>query len=211
MKKYFTNKNFLIWDFDGVIKESLEAKTIAFKKLFIPFGEKIVSKVIEHHQSNGGVSRYSKIPLYLNWANVENDGKTIEQFCQSFSDLVKQAVIESPWVPGVLETLNYNYKKKHIFLLTATPQKEIEFILKNLGIYNFFKKIVGHPTNKSIALKSLIEEYSIRTSQAIFIGDSKTDLEAAQNFGVQFLLRKTKINQSLQKLYNGPQIDNFLE
>ena len=211
MDRYFANKSFLIWDFDGVIKESLEVKTSAFKKLFIPFGEKIVSKVIKHHQSNGGVSRYSKIPLYLKWANVDNDEETIEYFCQSFSDLVKEAVIDSPWVPGVMETLNKNHKKKLIFLFTATPQKEIEFILKDLGIFNFFKRVIGHPIDKSSALKSLIEEYKIRTSQAIVIGDSKTDLKAAQNFNVQFLLRKTNINQSLQKLYNGPQIDNFLE
>ena len=212
MNKYFANKKFLIWDFDGVIKESLEVKTLAFKKLFMPYGEKIVSKVIKHHQSNGGVSRYSKIPLYLSWANVENDSKIIECFCQSFSDLVKQAVIDSSWVPGVKETLSLNYKKnKLIFLFTATPQKEIEFILENLGIYNLFKKIIGYPINKSSALKILIKEYKIRTSEAIVIGDSKTDLKAAQNFGVQFLLRKTNINQSLQKLYNGPQIENFLE
>ena len=211
MNKYFENKRYLIWDFDGVIKDSLEVKTKAFKKLFIPFGEKIVSKVIKHHQSNGGISRYSKIPLYLNWANVENDEKTIEYFCKSFSELVKQAVIDSPWVPGVIETLNTNYKKNLIFLFTATPQKEIEFILENLGIYYFFKKIIGYPTDKSSALKSLINEYNIKTSQAIVIGDSKTDLRAAQNSGIQFLLRKTNINLSLQKLYNGPQIDNFLE
>ena len=140
MNSLFNNKDFFIWDFDGVIKESLEVKTTAFKKLFIPFGKNIVSKVTNHHKANGGVSRYTKIPIYLNWANIECNVDTIEDYCKSFSELVTQAVIESPWVPGVFDLLKSNYKTKTFFLFTATPQKEIEFILENLGIKEFLKK-----------------------------------------------------------------------
>ena len=59
-------------------------------------------------------------------------------------------------------------------------------------------------------LQNIIKDFKVETSQAIFIGDSKTDYEAAKTFGIQFLLRKTNINRSLQKIYNGPQINNFL-
>jgi len=210
MNKFFNNKKFLFWDFDGVIKESLEVKSLAFDELFTPFGKTVASKVVRHHQSNGGLSRYSKIPIYLNWANIECNEETKEHFCQAFSDKVKQAVIQSPWVPGVINTLNSNHKSKTSFLITATPQKEIEFILEKLDINYFFEKIVGSPTDKFTALKNIIKEFKVETSQAIFIGDSKTDYEAAKTFGIQFLLRKTSINKSLQKIYNGPQINNFL-
>ena len=94
------------------------------------------------------------------------------------------------------------------FLFTSTPQQEIETILDNLGIYYLFKTI-GYPIDKCDALQA-IDEYDVDKSKAIIIGDSFNDLVAAQTFNIDFLLRKTDINKSLQKQYNGSQIYNFL-
>ena len=41
MLKKFKEYKMVIWDFDGVIKESIVIKSNAFEKLFQPFGEKI--------------------------------------------------------------------------------------------------------------------------------------------------------------------------
>ena len=35
----------IFFDFDGVIKESVEIKSDAFERLFLPFGDAIVKKV----------------------------------------------------------------------------------------------------------------------------------------------------------------------
>ena len=56
----------IIFDFDGVILESLEIKTNAFKKLYKSYGTDIVDKVAIHHLENGGVSRYEKFKIYHN-------------------------------------------------------------------------------------------------------------------------------------------------
>ena len=48
----------IIFDFDGVIVESLDIKTGAFKKLYEVFSEEIATKVVNHHLINGGISRY---------------------------------------------------------------------------------------------------------------------------------------------------------
>ena len=56
----------VFWDFDGVIKESVSVKTDAFEELFKPYGDIVRNKVKNHHIENAGMSRFNKIPLYLN-------------------------------------------------------------------------------------------------------------------------------------------------
>ena len=58
----------IIFDFDGVLVESLDIKTRAFAKLFGPEGPDMAKRVVDYHLQNGGVSRYEKftdIPLNL--------------------------------------------------------------------------------------------------------------------------------------------------
>ena len=43
------------------------------------------------------------------------------------------------------------------------------------------------------------------------IGDSESDMEAAFQNDIDFFLRKTLINKSLQSLYKGPQFENFIK
>ena len=60
----------LFIDFDGVIKNSVDIKGHAFKELFREFGQDVMQKVYQHHTNNGGISRFDKIPIYLDYANI---------------------------------------------------------------------------------------------------------------------------------------------
>ena len=144
MKKFKT----IFWDFDGVIKESVSIKSDAFEQLFNPFGPEIAKKVRAHHEANGGLSRYEKIELYLSWIGEEINSKVTEDYAYKFSCIVKDKVINSEWVPGVLNYLEDNHHDQQFFLVTATPQEEINFILSSLNIKHFFKGIAGSPTKK---------------------------------------------------------------
>ena len=54
----------IIFDFDGVIAESVEIKTEAFRDMYAPYGKEVSDKVVDHHLKNGGMSRFEKIPFY---------------------------------------------------------------------------------------------------------------------------------------------------
>ena len=54
----------IIFDFDGVICESVDIKTDAFYEMYLPYGEEVALKVKEHHIANGGMSRYDKFRHY---------------------------------------------------------------------------------------------------------------------------------------------------
>ena len=200
----------VFWDFDGVIKDSVENKSDAFEKLFLPFGAGISKKVRLHHEDNGGMSRFAKLPLYLKWAGLEPSQTLIKEYAENFSILVKQTVIDSEWVRGVLIYLQKNCKKQKFFLVTATPQKEIEEILNALKISEYFSEVIGSPIPKNEAIKMLLDRYNIESEQAVMIGDSISDYMAARENQVKFVLRKTKLNKLLQQQLDCLMIDNFI-
>ena len=199
----------IFWDFDGVIKESVSVKSDAFEKLFQPFGTEIAKKVKRHHEKNGGMSRYKKLPIYLDWAGKESSESVVSEYEKEFSDLVINEVINSPWVSGVLEYLKIHAKKQNFFIVTATPHQEILLILKKLQI-KLFEEVIGSPIPKQIAISQLINKYSISIEEAIMIGDSSNDNSASIENEVQFILRKTEFNKNLQKQLKCRMINNFL-
>lgn len=200
----------VFWDFDGVIKDSVEVKSTAFMKLFDAFGQNVVNRVKRHHEANQGVSRYDKLPLYLRWVGIEPSPEMVQSYCGRYSKLVKKNVIESEWVPGVLEYIGGQYDKGFFFLVTATPQLEIEEILTSLDIKHFFRRVIGAPTKKSDSIKLLLKEYSIAPENSVMIGDSTSDYTAANLNGVPFVLRCTNLNKKLQKQLECQMIGNFL-
>ena len=199
----------VFWDFDGVIKDSVMVKSAGYEKLFLPFGEDVVKRVNKHHNVHGGISRYEKIPLYLSWAGEPANPIQAQDFCDRFSELVQQAVVDSPWVPGVCEYLSSHYADQCFVLITGTPQKEIEEILHALNITRYFRNVYGAPKAKTIMVKDVLERLSCPFEQALVIGDSGTDLEAAKNNNVAFLLRRTSLNKELQKQFTGPSFENL--
>ena len=54
----------IIFDFDGVIAESIPMKTNAFATLYSDNGADIIQRVVSHHEANGGMSRFEKIKYY---------------------------------------------------------------------------------------------------------------------------------------------------
>jgi phosphoglycolate phosphatase-like HAD superfamily hydrolase len=199
----------LFWDFDGVIKESLAVKAEAFESLFEPFGAAVAARVRKHHEEHGGLSRYEKLPLYLKWAGQQHSPDDVANYCEQFSVAVCQRVIECDWVPGAREYLRANHSRQVFVLVTATPQSEIEGILGALGISSWFREVHGAPLAKVDALRSVLSRMPCR--RALLIGDSPSDYAAAQEAGVDFVLRRTAFNGGLQATYSGPQCDDFCD
>lgn len=199
----------VFWDFDGVIKDSVEVKTLAYETLFMPYGREVVARVRQHHEANGGVSRFEKIPLYLKWAGELGGDSQVAEFCDRFSKSVLQAVSDSPWVPGVCEFLLEHYAQQYFLLVTATPQDEIQQILDALNIAHCFREVHGAPKKKSNAIGNVLRRLKCDPDQALMVGDADTDLMAAEANAIRFLLRRTPLNLAIQATYTGPMFDDL--
>ncbi len=204
------SKCLVFWDFDGVIKDSVDVKTRAFEALFLQFGADLAARVRVHHEANGGVSRFNKIPLYLDWAGLPPTSARVDEFCRRFSELALQGVIDSPWVIGVPGYLKANCHDQYFVLVTATPQGEIEHIVRTLGIDDCFGEIHGAPTGKSEAIAGVLRRHGGDRIETLMLGDAETDLKAARANAVPFLLRRTDLNRDLQDAYAGPMFEGLM-
>ena len=192
-----------------MIKDSVMVKTNAFEQIFLPYGSKVVSAVCRHHEANGGMSRFEKMPIYLGWAGESVNAEKVHEFCECFALRVEQAVIDSPWVPGVREYLLANYMPQCFILVTATPQDEMLRILDALEIATCFLEVHGAPKSKVEAVRDVLVRLQCPPDQALMVGDSESDLMAAQANQVPFLLRRTPLNQPLQERCDSPIFDVF--
>jgi len=200
----------IIFDFDGVIAESVEVKTDAFAELYSAYGKDIIKKVIKYHQENGGVSRFEKIKYYhkefLNIILKEND---IYELAHVFSELVKDRVIDAPYVSGVMDFIKHKFGEYKLFISTGTPTDEIRYILMKRGIDSYFLDVFGSPDIKSKHIKKIIFKHGLNPNEIIFFGDSDTDLQAAEEVGTNFVLVKNDFNYHISEKYNGEMISTF--
>ena len=202
----------IIFDFDGVIVDSVQVKTDAFAVLYKPYGPNIVKKVVEHHEANGGMSRFEKIRLYHeSFLNKTISEGGIMNFAGQFSELVVKKVIEAPYVPGALEYIKSEYSNKKLFISTGTPSDEIFRIVKAKNIGHYFVEILGSPDIKMEHLKFIMSKYELNADELIFFGDSSTDINAASAFNIPFILIKNSHNYNAFESYNGDYIKNFFD
>ena len=190
--------NAIIFDFDGVVLESLNVKTNAFKKLYEPYGSDISKRVVEHHLENGGVSRFDKIKFYHNiFLGEDIDEKKIQKIAQKFSEMVVNEIMKVPFVDGAKQFIEDNYKRYLMFISSATPTNELNFICKQRKIAKYFQGIFGSPDSKSKHISSIMTNYSLNNREIVFIGDSSSDLDAANTHNLTFIARLSGVSNNL--------------
>jgi HAD superfamily hydrolase (TIGR01549 family) len=204
----------IFYDFDGVIKDSTDIKSQAFYELYLPYGKEVADKVRQHHILHGGMSRFEKFKHYHNnFLNKSISEEEVDSLANAFSQLVLKKVIESDYVPGALESIKYGAQNYKQFVVTGTPQSEIEFIVNKLNIAPFFLELCGSPKKKIEHSKELLNKYDLGFKEVLFVGDALTDYDCAQYFGFDFYLREHPENVSLFKdksILKGPDLFPFL-
>lgn len=189
----------IILDFDGVIVESLNIKTEAFRELFHGYPQHL-DRIMSYHLEHISVSRYIKFEyIYTRILGESYDEDKAKEAGGKFSALVRQKIIECPAVPGAYEFLEYFSTFFPLYITSATPQKELENIIKTRGLLKYFKKVYGTPPwEKYDAMQDIMLQEKVTPQEIIYIGDSIEDFWVAQKAGVLFVGRKNK--ESLDNL-----------
>ena len=201
----------ILWDFDGVIVESVNVKTEAFRDMYIVHGQEIAQKVVDHHMAHGGISRFEKFKIYHeNFLNKQISNEELDQLADQFSNLVLRKVIESPYIPGVLGFIQKNQANYQHFIISGTPHEEMNLIIENKNLTSLFKGVMGSPKTKSEWIFDLVKQNKIEIANSVFVGDATTDYNAAIKTGTKFVLREVDYNLEYFKSYQGPRVKNFL-
>jgi|TARA_B100002003_G_C14087041_1_gene522905 phosphoglycolate phosphatase-like HAD superfamily hydrolase len=201
----------IIFDFDGVIVESVQVKSNAFAEIYKPYGPEIVKKVINHHEANGGMPRFEKFQFYhKSLLNKPITEKEISAMSRKFSNLVVKKVIDASYVPGASDYIKKSYDLYKLFISTGTPTDEIRKILAGRKITKYFTEVFGSPEKKTIHVKNILKKYNLKPNELIFYGDSNSDMQAAHHHNVPFILRLHQINRKHFGNYTSQTIENFL-
>ena len=190
--------NYFIFDFDGIVKESVELKSKAYCELFSKY-ESAIPLIKNHHLENGGVSRYIKIPLYLRFCKLEQSPELVKLYLIRFSNLVKNLVIDSDWVPGILDFLNTIQDKEKIYIVSATPETEMRQIIKNISLDIPLLNIYGSPNSKIKNIQKFFKKEFKK--EYIFFGDSLSDSSAAYEYKIDFAYRIYPLNFGIMPKY----------
>ena len=200
----------IIFDFDGVIAESVTVKTDAFAELYSQYSDDIIKHVVDHHIANGGMSRYKKIKYYHNNFLKKPITKIeLENLADKFSKIVLKKVIQAPYVPGIYKFINDNFSKYKLFISTGTPEEEIKIICQLRDIEKFFLGIYGSPDSKISHIDKIMTKNKLKSKDLLFFGDSNTDYDAAKKRNIKFILRQHDENIKFFKDYKGLKFSTF--
>jgi len=176
----------VILDFDGVIAESVDVKTDAFRSLFREY-PKHLDTITRYHISNGGISRFDKFRhIYQNILKEDLPEDKFNELCRHFNELVVNKVIEAPFVEGARQFLDNCHGCYALFVVSATPEAEIKEITMRKDIAMYFDGIYGSPERKADLIKKILKNNNFRNNEVLFIGDSINDLHAAEEAGIRF-------------------------
>lgn len=202
----------ILFDFDGVLVESLDIKTQAFYNMYLPYGKEVAEWVKNFHLENGGVSRFEKFRRYhKKFLNIDLDEHQMGKLLDEFSRRVMDGVVNCNEVVGAEHLLQNIQGQMNLYIITGTPTIEIAKILEKRGWALFFKQAMGSPEKKTHWVHQLLEQKLIRSTDTVFIGDALADYEAAVAGNIPFILREHEDNISLFADIDCPRVSNMIE
>ena len=178
----------ILFDFDGVILDSMPIRDYGFKKIFEDFDDNLVNKLLEYHNQNGGLSRYVKIKYFYNkLLKQEILEEKITNYADNFSKIMKTELVDKRYlIADTLKFIKENYKKYNLHIVSGSDEKELKYLCKELGIDSFFQSINGSPTHKNKLVEDVLVINKYMESETILIGDSVNDYDAAKENNLDF-------------------------
>lgn len=184
----------IVFDFDGVILESVEVKDKAFYNLFDNLSEEERQRVIDTHRNNPGMNRRKKIALLLTKVlGREACAEDVNTWLKRFTELVEYGLMNCPEVPGIRRLLQA-LSEKPCYVVSAAPQEELRMVARKRDLAQYFIDIFGSPATKIELLQDIIQCENVLPESILLIGDKISDYNAAQSVGTEFIGRRLPIN-----------------
>ena len=179
----------IIFDFDGVIAESIAMKAAAFRETF-SFAPEYQDEIVQYHLDNGGMSRFVKFRyIYKEILHEELTREQEEWLGERYAGIVREKMFTIPLVPGAFELLNDVKGKIPLYVVSATPGEEMLEIADRRGLAGYFDGIYGSPGSKADRIREILSTNCVSPEETLFIGDAPQDYEAAHETGVRFIAR----------------------
>jgi len=193
----------ILWDFDGVILDSMPVREYGFREIFKEYDAYLVEKVLKFHNENGGLSRYVKIRyFYEELLDEKIDESEVLELAEEFSIIMRKELTKKKYL--ISETVTFisqNHQNYNFHIVSGSDERELNFLCKELELSHYFKTIYGSPTPKNDLVKNVLLENIYNENETILIGDSKNDYEAAKINNLDFYGYNNVDLKSVSKKY----------
>jgi HAD superfamily hydrolase (TIGR01549 family) len=179
----------ILFDFDGVIIDSMDVRDFGFRYIFRNYPEKLVEELIQYHRYNAGLSRYVKIRyFYEKLLGTSIDDDKINLLAEEFSKIMKDKLTdESILINETVEFIQSIYKTIPLHIVSGSDEIELNFLCNALGLKEYFVTIEGSPTPKNDLVSKIMKTYDYEPKETLLIGDSINDYEAAKKNHLYFV------------------------
>lgn len=191
MEKFSTlNSQFstILWDFDGVILDSMKIKAEGFKSIFSHYPLEAIAQIEAYHYANGGVSRFEKIRyFYEKILKQQISEDEIQKLANDFAASIAEHLFDKEnLIDDAVLFIKGNYDKYNFHIVSGAEHHELERLCDVFEITKYFITTEGSPTKKNDLIKNILKKYGYAPKETILIGDSINDYEAAKANQIRF-------------------------
>jgi HAD superfamily hydrolase (TIGR01509 family) len=183
----------VIYDCDGVILDSIESNYIFYNRIMAGLGRPEINRLCTESERVLHTFSYLDVIEHFFGNDPQKEqalaiGKTIR-----YKELMPYMRREEELV----ETLTR--LKEHVELAICTNRaSSMEMIIEDFGLEGFFGCVmtagkVANPKPHPEPLLKVLEHYHITPAEAVFVGDSAVDMQAAAAAGVPFIAYKSDL------------------
>lgn len=181
----------IILDFDGTIIESVGIKDWAFKTLYQDYPEHL-DAIMEYHLAHNATLRFEKFRyIATEILDLPYGDKEEADLSECFHQLVFNRIVKSPFVTGAMDFLEYFKSKMPLYLISKSPNGELEEILQAKSVRSYFKSVYAGSWQKDKAIADILKREKIKPLEAVYIGDAPEDQSVAHVTGVPFIGRNS--------------------
>lgn len=178
----------ILWDFDGVILDSMKIKGDGFVELFKAYNNVCLIQMERYHYSHGGVSRFEKIKyFYKEILDKPISEDTVTQLADEFSNIIdKKLNNKKNLIKETVDFIKHNYQKYNFHIVSGAEHNELNKLCDSFELIKYFKSIDGSPIKKDLLVKNVIKKFDYKKNEVVLIGDAITDYNASKKNGIKF-------------------------
>jgi len=185
----------VLFDLDGVLVDSLNVWYVAMNETLGKFGKGRVGK-------GEYVKRYWGFSLSRNFEKL-GLGREAVEYCLSRYEHHLEGIRAFPETEEVLRELRR--RGFRLALVTNTPSRLVQRLLSRLGLVDFFDAVLTgddvrrakpHPE----AVRKACRRLGVHPSQALLVGDTRSDVLAGRGAGVRVVGRGVEGDLRIERL-----------
>lgn len=197
----------LLWDFDGVIMDSMPIRSKGFEVVLAGYPKEQVDQLMAFHEANGGLSRYVKFRYFFEEIRKESiTDQEVLILADKFSEIMLSLLMDQNLlIQDSVSFIRSNWQKFEMHIVSGSDGKELRIINDSLDLSSFFKTINGSPTPKKQLVAAVLADNQYDKKEVILIGDSINDFDAASFNEISF----AGYNNTELKKVSGNYIEQF--